>query len=431
MQNVKQFFKYGTLNIAGMLGISCYILADTFFIANGVGSDGLAALNLAIPIYSFVHGCGLMLGTGGSTKYTIAKSQGEHDRANIIFSTTLAVACLFAVLFMLMGVFYSNSITQLLKAEADLYDMTNTYLKVILLFSPFFISNEMLLSFVRSDGSPALAMTAMISGSVANIILDYIFIYPFKMGIFGAVLATGIAPIISILILSLHKRNGSCGFRFNLCRFHFNTIADTLVLGFPTLVSEVSAGIVMLVFNLLIMNLNGSIGIAAYGIIANIALVSTAIYTGLAQGVQPLVSHAYGTNDHHTIRCYHTLALVSVIVISVILYGMMFLYREPIASLFNSEGDPILQNIAVQGLVLYFTSIPFTGSNIVQSTFLTAAERPIPAHVISLLRGLLLVIPLAYIMAALWELKGIWLTLTATELLTAFIATGLWRKQAI
>ena len=118
-----------------MLGISCYILADTFFIANGIGAEGLAALNLAIPIYSFIHGCALMLGTGGATKFVIAQCQGEHRRANIIFTNSIKIGMIFALIFICSGLFLSEALTTFLKADAALWDMTNTYLKIILLFS--------------------------------------------------------------------------------------------------------------------------------------------------------------------------------------------------------------------------------------------------------------------------------------------------------
>lgn len=429
--NVTQFIKYASLNVLGMLGISCYILADTFFVANGIGTNGLAALNLAIPIYSFVHGCALMLGIGGATKFTIAKSQREHHRANLIFTNTFAAALLFALLFTLTGLIFSEPLTTLLGTDPALFEMTNIYLKVILLFSPFFMLNEVLLAFVRNDGAPALAMTAMVSGSIANIILDYIFIYPMQMGIFGAVLATGIAPIISMLILSVHKAKHNNQFHLILCTLHSESIVGSIILGFPSLVAEVSAGLVMIVFNILILELSGTVGVAAYGIIANISLVTSAIYTGIAQGVQPLISDAYGTGAHQTIRGYLKYAIFTVAAVSAMIYAGIFLCNEGITSVFNSEQNLQLQNIAENGLRLYFTSVPFVGFNVVISVFFTSTNHPVPAHIISLLRGLIIVIPIAFFLSTLWKLTGIWLSITATEILVAVIAAWLWNKRKI
>lgn len=415
--------QYITLNVLGMVGISCYILADTFFVANGVGANGLAALNLAIPIYSFVHGCALMFGIGGATKYSIAKSQGEDSRANLIFTNAFAISLVCSLLFAIIGVFFSPVLTSILGADPALFEMTNTYLKVILLFSPFFMLNELLLAFVRNDGAPALAMTAMISGSIANIILDYIFIYPMHLGIFGAVLATGIAPIISMSILSVHKLKNENQFHLTQLTLYPKTILEIGILGFPSLITEFSAGLVMIVFNILILNLSGNIGVAAYGIIANISLVTTTIYTGIAQGVQPLISDAYGKRSIQTIETYKKYALLSVVMVSTIIYAVIFLYRHEITALFNSEQNAQLQEIAEQGLWLYFTSIPFVGFNVVISAFFTSTNHPLPAHMISLLRGLIIVLPMAYVLSFLFGLSGIWLTVPVSEWITALFGS--------
>ncbi len=426
---MKRFFQYAALNMLGMLGISFYILADTFFVANGVGADGLAALNLAIPVYSFVHGCALMLGTGGATKYTIARSQGEHARANIIFNNCLLITLVTAAVFIALGLCCAPQIALLLGSNEALFEMTTIYLKVILLFAPFFMCNELFLAFIRSDGNPALAMTAMVSGSVANIILDYIFIYPLHMGILGAVLATGIAPIVSMSILSAHKLQKRNQFHLRKTNLHTESILGSMILGFPALVSEVSIGLVMIVLNILIMSLAGSTGVAAYGIIANIAIVATSVFNGLTQGVQPLVSTAYGQGDPGAVNKYLQYALVTVAVISAGIYGCIYLYVTPITALFNSEQNTVLQSMAEYGLLLYFLSIPFAGINTVLSGFFTALEIPLPAHAISLLRGLIIVIPAAYLLSALFGLTGIWLTLPITEAIVAVLSVILWVKR--
>ena len=196
----QQFLRYVSLNVCGMIGLSGYILADTYFVAKGLGANGLASLNLAIPIYSFVHGSGLMLGMGGATKYTIMRGQGNEKQANRLFSQAVCLCMMLAAAFLLMGIFLSGRITALLGADSEIYDMTRTYIRVILLFSPAFMLNDIFNCFVRNDGNPGLSMGAMLAGSLANIALDYVFIFPLGMGILGAVLATGVAPLIGIAV---------------------------------------------------------------------------------------------------------------------------------------------------------------------------------------------------------------------------------------
>lgn len=191
MNNILHLFiKYVSFNVLGMIGLSCYILADTFFVARGIGSDGLTALNIAIPIFNFVNGIGLMLGMGSATKYAILKAQNKNSEANIIFTNSLIYIFIIAVLFIILSIFFTSRIAYILGARGNIHNMTNVYIKMILLFSPMFMLNNVLLGFVRNDNHPRLAMIAMLMGSLFNIVFDYIFIFPFNMGIFGAVLAT-------------------------------------------------------------------------------------------------------------------------------------------------------------------------------------------------------------------------------------------------
>lgn len=416
---LREFARYTALSVLGTLGVSCYILADTFFVSKGLGTNGLAALNLAIPVYSFIHGTGLMLGMGGAIKFSVCKGYGDQDTGNRLYTNTLYLAILFSVLFLMPGIFGADALAGLLGADSAVRKMTATYLRWLLLFSPAFILNDVLLCFVRNDDGPQLTMAAMLTGSFANILLDYLFIFPMQMGIFGAILATGLSPLISIVMMTPHWKRKCNSFHIvktgpcaEMIRWHFS-------LGFPSLVAQISSGIVMIVFNGIILRLEGNIGVAAYGIIANLSLVVTAVYTGISQGVQPLVSSFYGAGEHRTIRTVLRYAMITMLSLSGIIYLLIAVYAQPIAALFNQEGHPHLQRIAVTGLRLYFISAPLTGYNIILATFFTSIEKALPAHILSVLRGLVLIIPAAFILSSLWGMTGILLTCPVTELMVA------------
>lgn len=171
----RDFVRYSSLNVLGMLGLSCYILADTFFVSKGLGTNGLAALNLAIPIYSFIHGTGLMIGMGAGTIFSIQRSRNNSKSINTIFTNAIYFAAFFALLFIAVGLFFSDLVVGYLGADESVYAMTRTYIQVILLFAPAFLLNNVLLCFVRNDGAPQFSMAAMIGGSLSNIVLDYVF----------------------------------------------------------------------------------------------------------------------------------------------------------------------------------------------------------------------------------------------------------------
>lgn len=418
----REFLRYVSMNVLGMLGLSCYILADTWFVARGLGADGLAALNLAIPVYSFMYGSGLMVGMGGATKYALLRGAGDQENAGSIFTKSVMFACVLAAFYMLLGGFGAEKLAALLGAEGAVHPMTAVYLKVILLFAPAFLLNSTLLCFVRNDGGPSLAMTAMVSGSLANIVLDYLFIFPCGMGIFGAVLATGFAPIISMAILSRWFLGHHNTFGLRRTGLRPKAAGEIAALGISSLISEVSSGVVMIVFNLLILELEGSVGVAAYGVVANLSLVLMAIFTGIGQGIQPLVSRCCGAGDLERSRLVYRDALLAAEAVALLTYGLIALFAGPIAGAFNGEGNPQLQAIASAGLRLYFLALPFAAYNVVSALYHSAEDRPDRAFLISMLRGFLLILPLAFLMTWKWGMAGVWLAFPAAEGGTALLA---------
>ena len=426
-----EFLKYTSLNVFGMIGLSCYILADTFFVSKGLGVNGLTALNLAIPVYSFIHGIGLMLGMGGSTKYSIFKGQNDFENSDIVFTNTIYTAIILSFLFVFIGFFFCYELTLFLRADVSVANMTNTYIKIILLFSPAFIMNDIFICFVRNDGSPDLSMTAMFIGSIFNIIFDYIFIFPLNMGIFGAVLATGIAPIISMLILLKHYIKKQNGFHLKKTRFNPHIIFSNISLGIPSFVTELSSGIVIIVFNTIILTIAGNVGVAAYGIIANISLVVISIYTGIAQGIQPIISKAYGKNDKININYILRYSVVTIIIISAIIYLLIFVFADFITDIFNSEGNISLQNKSDLCLKLYFIAMPFVGFNIFISSFFTSVEKAFPAHMISVARGFFIIVPMAFLLSYFIGITGIWLAFPVTECIVFIMGIIIYNMKKV
>lgn len=414
-----RFVRYASLNVLGMIGLSCYILADTFFIAQGLGADGLTALNLAIPAYSFIQGIGLMVGMGGATRYSLLGEREGSGTARAVFSQSLLLVWAVGAVFSAVGLFGGGILAVLLGADEATYAMTSVYLRVMLLFAPAFLSNNVLLCFARNDGAPRLAMAAMLGGSFGNIVLDYLFIFPLHMGMFGAVLATCMAPLISMAILLPHYRGGGTALRLQKTALSQKAAWEICALGLSSLVASVSEGVVMIVFNLVILGLEGNVGVAAYGVVANLSLVVTSIFTGLGQGIQPLVSGNVGLGKPQLARTVYHYALLAGLGVAALVLGVVFLWADPIAAVFNETGDPALQAIAVRGLKLYFPAFFFVGFNVVTASYFSAAGRPRPGFVVSVLRGLVLILPLTFLLAEWFGMTGVWLTFPVTEGLTA------------
>lgn len=419
----KSFIHYVSLSLFSMLGLSLYILADTFFIANGVGQDGLTALNLVIPVYNVLNGLGLMLGMGGATLYAISQGKHEREESRQIFTSTLIIGTGSGIIFTVLGLLFIDPLLQMLGATGNILPLAKNYFGIILLFSVFFVVNNIVVCFVRNDGNPQLAMTGMLVGSLTNIVLDYLFIFPLEMGMEGAALATATSPIISLLILTFHKRFPKRQLAFSTVNWKINSLLSTLSIGFPSFITEFSSGLVIFMFNIVILELSGNVGVAAYGIIANISLVCVAIFTGIGQGIQPIVSVNFGAKKHTNIIRLMTYGFSTALILEILFYVIGLVYSDTITQWFNSENDAVLAAITKKGIALYFMAFLFMGLNIVSIAFFSAVAKPKQSFILSLLRGLILVIPLLFILSSFFDLTGVWLTLPFTEGLTLLLTT--------
>ncbi|WP_067841794.1 MATE family efflux transporter [Amphibacillus sediminis] len=415
------FFKYVSLNIMGMIGLSIYILADTLFIANGVGEVGLAALNLALPVFTVMSGIGLMLGIGGATWYTILKAQGKRQSATNVFNHALILGTILSGLILLLGLVGSDYLSHLLGADAETLPLTNSYLKVIMLFAPFVIFNNLLTGFIRNDQNPKLAMLGMLVGSLANILLDYLFIFSFDMGMLGAALATGATPIISIMILSIHFKSPKNSLTLQKITWKVRVFTKIASLGISAFITEISTGVVILVFNMVILSLAGNVGIAAYGIIANIAFVVVAIFTGMAQGIQPIVSYLFGQLKYDEMKKILRYGITFASLLTIIIYGTLTLGSDTLIGFFNRDNNLALTEIAQTGIYLYFIGFIFAGFNIIAIAYLSAIEQPRTAFWLSTLRSFVLIIPVIFLLSLLLDMTGVWLSFVVTEALTSSI----------
>jgi Na+-driven multidrug efflux pump len=184
-------------------------------------------------------------------------------------------------------------------------------------------------------------------------------------------------------------------------------------------VTEISISVVLVVFNTIIFGLSGDMGVAAYGVIANILIVIIAMFNGIAQGVQPLISKYYGQGSGTTARLVVRYALVLMAAVAALVYGAVFLFAYPIAGAFNNESNLLLQQLAIQGLRIYFVGAVFAGFNIIVSMYFAATDRPRPAQVVSVLRGFVVILPLVFLLSAVGGITGVWLTFPVAELLVS------------
>ena len=432
MNLTKQFFKYVSQNIFGLLGTSCYILADTYFISQAAGTDGVTLLNLCLPIYNFIFAIGSMIGLGAATRYAILRAQGEERAAQRYFSNAVFCACLLAVPFVLVGIFCPGTLLRLMGGDAGIVALGIPYARIFLLFTPFFMCNYIVSAFVRNDGAPSLAMVATLSGSLFNVVFDYIFMFPMGLGLAGAALATAVSPMLSIAICSRHFFQKSNTLTFVRQAPSARLLVQSCQLGISGFVGELSSAVTTTVFNFLLLRLAGNVGVAAYGVVANFALVATAIFNGVAQGAQPLISQCYGKNEMAGAKRLLLLGCGTALALAAVLYGAVFGFTDTFVALFNSESSALMAEYAHSGMRIYFLGYFFAGCNIVAAGYLGAVNRPTEATITSVSRGVAAIVTCSLILSALFGMNGVWSAFPAAEAITlALTAFLLKRPQSV
>ena len=430
MNLTKQFFKYVSQNIFGLLGTSCYILADTYFISQAAGTDGVTLLNLCLPIYNFIFAIGAMVGLGAATRYAILRAQGD-ERCQRYFSNAIFCACALSVPFLLAGIFAPGSLLRLMGGDAEIVALGIPYARIFLMFTPFFMCNYIVSAFVRNDGDPSLAMVATLSSSLFNVVFDYIFMFPMGLGLAGAALATAVSPIISISICSRHFFKKENGVEFVRRMPSVKLLGQSCQLGISGFVGEMSSGVTTTVFNLLLLGLAGNVAVAAYGVVANYALVATAIFNGVAQGAQPLVSRCYGKNDAAGTRKLLLLGSGTALALAAALYVVLFGFTGSIVAVFNSENSALMAEYAFRGMRIYFLGYFFAGFNIVAAGYLGAVDRPAEASATSLSRGIVAIVACSLVLSALFGMNGVWAAFPASEAITACLTLFLLKRKPV
>ena len=423
----REFAKYVSLSVLGMICLSCYILADTFFIARALGSNGLAALNFSISAFSVMHGFGLMVGIGGATQFTILRNKGEN--AGSIFTYSLIIGLFIAAILVTIGVFFTTPLARILGADEVTLPMTRTYMQTILIFSPLSLLNNILIAFIRNDNNPKLAMAGMVTGSFSNIAFDYVFLFPLSMGMFGAALATGLSFVVSICVLSLHFLTKNNKLSLSKFKIHVERVKSIVSLGSSAFVNEISFAIALITFNLVIVGIEGNTGVAAYGIVVNLAIVPISIFTGVAQGAQPLISKGYGAGDSTLVKHILKYAIMTVSLVSLFIYTITYIFSASIVSAFNSETCDTLALFATAGLKIYFLGFVFAGMNTVTAAFFNAINNAKTGLIISTLRGCVIIVPMVIILSIVFKMDGIWFSFIFTELIVSALSIAFVYKK--
>lgn len=426
----KQLRRYLLPNILAMIGTSCYILADTFFISLSQGPNGITALNLVLPLYGLIFALGSMIGIGSATRYALGKGSNTPDY-HLYFSNSIAWTLLVGAVFVALGVAVPDGVLRLMGADDTISRVGHNYIRIVLCFAPLFMLNFTCTAFVRNDGAPRIAMAATLLSGLFNILFDYLLMFPLGLGMTGAALATGFSPVVSMSICLLHYLSPRNTIRLIPTLPSLRRLLSACQLGVVAFVGEMSSGVTTMVFNFILLHLAGNAAVAAYGIVANIALVGVALFNGISQGLQPLASACHGSGDIQGQSRIYRRSMFIGLCVSAVVVAVVVTFAGTLVAVFNSQHSAQLADYAIPGLRLYFLGFLFAGANIVKSGFYSATGRGRESSILALCRGVVAIVAFAFLLSHLFGITGVWLAFPAAELFTLLLGLVLGRPQGL
>lgn len=428
-------FDYKTLlhftvpSILMMVISSVYSIVDGLFVSNFAGSDGFAAVNLIMPIAMMISCVGFMAGAGGSA--LISKTLGEkrEDKAREQFSFVVYLIIVFSVIIGVAVFSFIPQISKMMGAEGAIYDNCVIYGRILIAALPAFMLQILFQNFLVVAERPQMGMVIAISSGVTNIILDALFVAVFKWGVAGAAIATVMGQMIGGLVPLFYfimKKNKLLWFVNT--RWNSDAIKNVVLNGSSAFISNASASLLGIIFNLRLMALIGSDGVVAYGVVMYVNYIVSGVFMGYSTGIAPVFSCNLGADNSAEIKGLFKKSLVVISVSSVGLFAVVMALARALAAIFVSY-DAGLMDLTIQAIRLYGLSFLVCGYNYFAASLFAALNKGVVSSVLSLTRTLVFQMAMVFIMPMLIGNNGIWLSMLAAEVLSVLAVIYAFRSS--
>lgn len=419
----KSLFGYIFPALGGLFVTYLYNVVDGIFVGQGVGAAALGAVNIGVPFITFAIAIAAMFPMGGATVVAIRMGRGDQEGANHAFMTALSMTIAVSVILMIVGMVFAQQIVDFSGASrlsAQMREMSRQYLFFYSAFSIPALLSTSLSVFVRNDGSPALAFVGMCTGAVANVFIDWFFIFPLQMGVVGAAVASGLGQMCSVLVLLTHFLRKKGNLRIKSFKIDFSLMKKISKRGVPEAVTQLTTPITALCYNLMLASLIGDVGVSTFSVLSFIYSLANAILSGVAQGLQPLWGQCYGKKDTEEMNWYFRSGIIINTILSIVIYGVLFFFDAPVIRIFNKE--PELVQTATAALPLFALSFVPMAYNLIYTAFLFSTKRTGVSNIIAISRGIVLKALAIFFIPLIAGTDAIWIAPFVAEIITLIIA---------
>ena len=414
---LKQFFHFSAATVASLMVFSLYSIVDGLFVARGVGEYAMTAVNLSVPFVNLLFSIAVIFAVGTSTIIAYLLGQKNAQSANKLFSQNLVTLVVIGVTISVLVLAFTEPLARLLGAEEVTLEYTIHYLQGLAPFAVCFMISYNLEVLVKTDGRPRLALVTVCVGCVANCVLDYLAIFHWGLGIWGAAAATGLSQLLTCLIYLTHFLGKHTTFHPVRFRMDWKIYRRLLPIGISDGLTELCNGLMIFLFNHTILRCIGTDGLVAYTIIAYANTLVINITMGVSQGSQPLISFQNGRGDGAAIGKLLRYGLRTMCGIAAVCFTVLFLAAPKLVAVYLPEAGAEMLTFATDAFRRYSLCYLPVGFNIYIAGFLTAMERPLPAVSISTGRGLILQGSILLLLAAVLGGSSIWFAPVISEVL--------------
>ena len=414
---LKQFFHLSAATVASLMVFSLYSIVDGLFVARGVGEYAMTAVNLSVPFVNLLFSIAVIFAVGTSTIIAYLLGQKNAQSANKLFSQNLATLVVIGVTISVLVLAFTEPLARLLGAEEVTLEYTIHYLQGLAPFAVCFMISYNLEVLVKTDGRPRLALVTVCVGCVTNCVLDYLAIFHWGLGIWGAAAATGLSQLLTCIIYLTHFLGKHTTFHPVRFRMDWKIYRRLLPIGISDGLTELCNGLMIFLFNHTILRCIGTDGLVAYTIIAYANTLVINITMGVSQGSQPLISFQNGRGDGTAIGNLLRYGLRTMCGIAAVCFTVLFLAAPKLVAVYLPEAGAEMLTFATDAFRRYSLCYLPVGFNIYIAGFLTAMERPLPAVSISTGRGLILQGSILLLLAAVLGGGSIWFAPVISEVL--------------
>lgn len=401
--------------------IFLFTIIDGIFVGQGVGTDALGAVNMALPFMMIIAAAYLLTTIGGVTIAAIRIGRKDIDGANQVFMHALCLTALFSVIFMIIGTIFNEALVTALGTTGVYHDMVSEYIFWCSIFTIPSAMSIILQGFGRNDNAAVLVMVATITSTVCNVFLDWLFVFPLQRGIAGAAIATGISQLLSFTIIVLHfiRKRGD----LKIAKFKADgvLIKKILTRGLPEMLSQLTTPIMTICMNAVILRYIGNNGINAYSVISYISSFTFAIILGVAEGMQPLFGHSYGAQNGKDMKYYFRTGRILSFVGSSLVYLITFFIGANICKLFGA--DAAATEVAIATMPKYGWAFLFAALNTMIAAYLYSTKRTKESVLLNALRGFVFIPACVWGISIISEGELIWFTYGIAEVLSLLTGT--------